>query len=181
MEWKDIAGAIGSAAPILGTLIGGPAGGAVGGLIASALGTKPTPDDVAAALKDPDAVFKLRQLEAEKEVRLKELLVDQAKAEMAARAASEQTDANDRADARRAQVQLHSRMPGVLAVVVTLGFFGVVGLMLAGVWKPNDNNALLLLLGSLGTSWGAIVNFYFGSSASSARKDALLVQQPPPK
>ena len=34
MEWKDVAGIVGKAAPLLGTLLGGPAGTAVGGLVA---------------------------------------------------------------------------------------------------------------------------------------------------
>ena len=38
MEWKDVANVVGKAAPILGTLLGGPAGAAVGALVASALG-----------------------------------------------------------------------------------------------------------------------------------------------
>ena len=39
MDWKDIAGTVGKAAPLLGTLLGGRAGAAVGSIIASALGT----------------------------------------------------------------------------------------------------------------------------------------------
>ena len=49
MDWKDIAGTVGKAAPLLGTLLGGPAGGAVGAIIASALGTGGSADEVAQA------------------------------------------------------------------------------------------------------------------------------------
>jgi len=49
-------------------MLGGPAGGAVGSLIASALGVDDTPDAVAAAIKaDPDAAVKIRQVEAQLE------------------------------------------------------------------------------------------------------------------
>ena len=44
MSWSDIAGLVGKAAPILSTLIAGPAGAAVGGILASALGTDSTPE-----------------------------------------------------------------------------------------------------------------------------------------
>ena len=37
MNWSDIAGTIGKAAPMLGTLVGGPAGAAVGAIAAIAL------------------------------------------------------------------------------------------------------------------------------------------------
>jgi hypothetical protein len=172
MDWKDIAGAVGKAAPLLGTLLGGPAGAAVGGLIASALGTASDPAEVQAAMASPDALVKLREIEATNRVRLQELAF--ANAEALAK-----TAAADRADARQMQVQLRSWIPGFLAIVITLGFFGILATMLSGIWEPKDNSALLILLGSLGTAWGAIVNYYFGSSAGSARKDELLANSQP--
>ena len=56
MNWADISGLVGKAAPMLGTLVGGPAGTIVGSMIASALGTSATPDAVHAAIaSDPAA------------------------------------------------------------------------------------------------------------------------------
>jgi hypothetical protein len=76
MDWKDIAGVIGNAAPLLGTLIGGPAGAAVGSIVASALGTQATPDAVSQAIAtNPDAAIKLRQIEADQATKLRELAV----------------------------------------------------------------------------------------------------------
>lgn len=91
MDWKDIAGTVGKAAPILGTLLGGPAGGAVGGLIASVLGTGGTPDEVSTALAaNPDAAVKLKQIEKDRQVELQGLAVQHASAQIAAEAASVQ-------------------------------------------------------------------------------------------
>ena len=76
MEWKDIAGAISKAAPLVGTLIGGPAGAAVGGLVSAALGVENTPTAVEQALKsDPGAAVKLAQIESEQAVQLRSLAV----------------------------------------------------------------------------------------------------------
>lgn len=94
MDWKDIAGAVGKAAPILGTLLGGPAGavvGTIGSIISSALGCENSPAAVQMALQsNPDAAVKLAQIEADSRVRLQELAVkaasDQANAEQAATA-----------------------------------------------------------------------------------------------
>lgn len=86
MNWSDIAGMVGKSAPLLGTLLGGPAGAAVGGIIASVLGTGNTADEVSAALANPDAAVKLRQIEADRQTKLAELATDQAKAEIAAAA-----------------------------------------------------------------------------------------------
>lgn len=179
MDWKDVASTVGKAAPLLGTLLGGPAGAAVGGLIASAIGAGNDPADVAQALANPDALVKLKQIESDRTVRLQELLEQHAAGELAARTAELQTAAADRADARKTQVQTRSRIPGALAIVITLGFFGILAVMMLGLWKSSDNQALLIMLGALGTSWGAVVNYYFGSSAGSARKDELLAQSSP--
>ena len=82
MDWKDIGNRVAKAAPLLGTLLGGPAGGAVGALVASALGTGGTADEVAVALQDPGAALKLREIEAKRQVDLQSLMVEHAKAEL---------------------------------------------------------------------------------------------------
>lgn len=76
MNWKDITGLVGNVAPMLGTLVAGPAGGAVGSIISSALGCANTPDDVKVALAtNPDAAVKLAQIEKDRAVELQQLLV----------------------------------------------------------------------------------------------------------
>lgn len=74
LTWKDVAGAIGAAAPMLGTLALGPAGGAIGAIVASALGVGNSPDEVAVALKDPASVAKLREIEANRQIELQKLI-----------------------------------------------------------------------------------------------------------
>jgi hypothetical protein len=60
---------------------------------------------------------------------------------------------------------------------VTIGFFAIlVGLMTDNVTKSD---ALLLMLGSLGTAWTAIVSFYFGSSANSEKQTEMLHRSTP--
>lgn len=88
MDWKDIQGAVAKAAPLLGTLIGGPAGTAIGGLIASELGVAAQPDAVSQALAtNPDAAVKLRQIEADHDVQIKQLAMQQAGNDLAAETA----------------------------------------------------------------------------------------------
>ncbi len=66
--WESIKDTVASIAPIAGSLLGGPAGGAVGGLIASALGVKNDPDEVARAINsDPQAALKLKHVEMQLE------------------------------------------------------------------------------------------------------------------
>lgn len=76
LTWKDIEADVGAAAPLLGTLIAGPAGTAVGTLIAAGLGVTATPDAVKTALAtDPDAAVKLAQIVSDGKTQLQALLV----------------------------------------------------------------------------------------------------------
>lgn len=115
MDWKDVAGAVGKAAPILGTLLGGPAGAVVGGLVASALGVGSTPDEVSQALAtNPEAAVKLKQIEADRQVRLQELLVQAASAEItAASAAIQSVNATMQAEAKADHWPTYSWRPAI--------------------------------------------------------------------
>ena len=71
--WDKVIELIGSAAPVVGTMIGGPAGTAVGGLIAKALDVDNTPDAIEDALRNnPDALVKIKELETSKELAILE-------------------------------------------------------------------------------------------------------------
>lgn len=79
----------------------------------------------------------------------------------------------DTENARDMQIQTRSNIPPVLAILVTVGFFGILGfLILNSQYKPTE--PLLVMLGSLGTAWTMIIGFYFGSSQGSQNKDRLL-------
>ena len=85
MEWKDIAPVLGRVAPVLGTLIGGPAGAILGGLISSVLGTDSTPSAITAAIAtNPEAALKLAQFESDNKVKLQGMLLAHADNEIAA-------------------------------------------------------------------------------------------------
>ena len=76
MDWKDIAKTVGAAAPMLGTLLAGPAGAGVGAIIASVLGVEATPSDVSQAIAvNPEAAVKLKEIEKERQVELQTLVV----------------------------------------------------------------------------------------------------------
>jgi len=75
MDWKDIAGDVAKVAPILGTVLGGPVGVAIkiGGMVASALGVS-GPAEVQQALQtNPDAAVKLREIEKDETLGLKQI------------------------------------------------------------------------------------------------------------
>lgn len=76
MNWSDISKTVGGIAPLLGTLLGGPAGAAIGGLVSTALGVANTPDAVSQAIAaNPGAAAALIQTQADNKVKLQELVV----------------------------------------------------------------------------------------------------------
>jgi hypothetical protein len=79
------------------------------------------------------------------------------------------------------QIATKSYMPAVLSALVTVGYFSILIGMMRGALKVDDSQALLIMLGSLGTAWGAVMAFWFGSTHGSAEKTRLLAASPPPK
>ena len=157
-------------APMIGTALGGPLGGMAVGLLADKLGVEEkTIKAVSSAISDskltPEQVSSIRQAEIEFQKFLGQNKID-----------LERINMENTKSAREMHVANKSRTPQVLSFAITLGFFGVLYYMLAMESKPSE--ALLIMLGSLGTAWAAVCNFWFGSTAGSARKTDLLAQAP---
>jgi hypothetical protein len=165
----DYTAIIKTVAPWIGTALGGPLGGMAVDAIAGALGlTDKTTDAVKQAIggATPEQMLALKQADEAFQLQMKALGFKNVEA--LASLAVENTK-----DARAMQVATRSWVPGFLAVLITGGFFGILIGMMSGKLTTDDNQALLIMLGALGAAWGGVVNYYFGSSAGSARKDEL--------
>jgi len=164
MEWLK------ALAPTIASALGGPLAGLAVESLSKAIGIDP---------KDVQATIDSGKLSAEQIMSIK-----QAEIAMAARAQEMGLDFaklsnDDRKSARDMQVATKSWIPAVLAISVTIGFFGILIGMMTETFKTSD--ALMLMLGSLATAWTGIIGFFFGSSASSQNKDDLLHQSTPTK
>ena len=162
MEWLN------QIAPGIATALGGPLAGLAVTAISKALGIdeKDVQKTIETGKLSADQLASLKQAEIELQAKAQELGLN-----------FEKLATDDRKSARDMQINTKSIVPAILAIGVTIGFFGIlIGLMTDNVTKSD---ALLLMLGSLGTAWTAIVSFYFGSSASSQRKDDLLHRSTP--
>lgn len=171
MDWKAL---IGTVAPWIGTALGGPLGGAAVGAVADALGLS---DKTEASIKSalagvtPEQMLAMKNADQAFAIKMQEIGYDSL--EKLARLAVENTK-----DARDMQKVTRSQIPAVLAIMITVGFFGILIGMMSGKLTATDNQALLIMLGALGAAWGAVVNFYYGSTAESGRKNDLLAQAP---
>ena len=85
----------------------------------------------------------------------------------------------DKKSAREMQVATKSRIPAALAILVTFGFFTILGGLMLG--KVEHGAEIDIMLGSLGTAWSGIIAFYFGSSAGSQKKDEMIHNSTPLK
>jgi hypothetical protein len=165
-----------SAAASLGGPIGSLAAAVVGKAINATTPPAGTADGVANAIAiafaDPAQRAALLQAEKDFQLQMAELGYKDAE-ELAA------TAQLDRASARNREIQLKDKIPALLAIMVTLGFFGVLAFMLFRQVPQTGHDAMLLMLGGLGSAWTAVVSYYFGSSAGSDRKTELLAQSSP--
>jgi hypothetical protein len=179
MDWTKVASTIGGSAPLLAGLIGGPVGlgvTAAGTLLSHALGTPNDPQSIETALQDPSALDKVRQAESANAVQLQQLAVTAAQAQLTHEIELARVNAEDRKDARAMGLATRDWVPKVLAMAVTIGFFGILVLIALHSLPETNHDVVNVILGSLGTAWISIIGYYFGTSAGSARKTELLAK-----
>lgn len=152
-------------APTLATAVGGPLAGIATRAISEALLGKPdaTQDELMAAMPNatPDQLLALKKAEQDFSIRMRELDID-----------LNRISNEDRNSARNREIQTKDWTPKLLAGGITVGYFGVLFYMLRyGLPASGGSEAMLVMLGALGTAWGGVVTYYFGSSAGDAKKD----------
>ena len=157
-------------APTIASCLGGPLAGMAVEAISKAIGVDPSAvqDTINSGKLTADQIASIQSAEIALKAKAQEMNLD-----------FEQLAVQDRKSARDMQTTTKSFIPPLLALIITLGFFGILVGMMTG--KVTSSDALMLLLGSLGTAWTGVISFYFGSSASSQNKDQLLHQSTPTK
>lgn len=156
-------------APTLATAVGGPLAGMATRVISEALLGKPDGTEAelveAAKVATPEQLLALKNAEQDFAVRMRELDVDLERIAQA-----------DRTSARDRETKTGDITPRLLAAAITIGFFSVLGYMIQYGLPPQGGEAMLVMLGTLGTAWGAIISYYFGSSAGSREKTTAINQ-----
>lgn len=190
MNWKEIGGLVGKAAPMIGGLLGGPAGAAVGSVVAGVLGVEDTPEAVSRELaKNPEAFVKLRQAEIDKEKEFAKLASEDFRAELAGRVRHREIDTGDIQDARGRDLGLkqagyHNRRADIMIVVAFIAFCFMAWMINANEHiKPEVLAIFNMAIGALLKMLGDAFAFEFGSSRGSKEKDLALpmAQAAPPR
>ena len=151
-------------APSIASAVGGPLAGMATKAISEALLGKPdgTEEELAQAATKatPEQLLALKKAENDFALQMRELDID-----------LERIAGADRDSARNREIKTKDWTPKLLAGGITIGYFGVLFYMLThGLPTTGGSEAMLVMLGTLGTAFGGVMAYYFGSSAGSKEK-----------
>ena len=157
-------------APTLGTALGGPLGGLAGQILGGLVGGGSNKDlEDALLTQAPETMLALRKAEQEFQTKLAELGVEEDRIAMA-----------DRVSARElAKVNMKPQM--WLSGLFIGGYFAVFLAVATGAIEPapGQQRTIDLLLGMLATGIPMVMAFWFGSTAGSQAKSAMLANSRP--
>ena len=162
-DWKST---LATVAPGLATALGGPLAGMAVKMATDALGIEPNEAALKAVLSsgDPEVLAKLKTVESDFKVRMRELDIEE-----------DRIAGADRASARELfKVDKIPQM--VLSFVFVSGYFATLGMMMAGIWVITGEmrDVIILLLGLMTREIPTIMQFWFGSSSGSKDKNGQL-------
>ena len=166
-DWK---GLVRTVAPSIAGVFGTPlAGMAVKAVADAVLGPEEVKEnqekklEAALATASPELLQKIKEADQKFKVDMETLGVD-----------LEKVAADDRASARAREIAVRDRTPQILAFSYTLGYFALLFVVMFHDLPDGAHDLLNTLIGVLSAAQVGIMNYYFGSSAGSARKTELL-------
>lgn len=169
---SDTLAKIANVAPVLGSILGpgGAAAGTAVKLIASALGVQEEPAAIEAEIAaNPDALLKLKELEANHRIEWEKLLLER-----------ERLRLGDVADARAREVAIvqatgkRDVSQEVLGWVITAGFFVILAVRLFVEIPASQLENIGMLIGALISAFTTVVQYRYGSSKGSSEKTAQI-------
>jgi hypothetical protein len=185
--FQKIAGLVGTYAPGVATVlaasgVGAPAAAAVAALgsVAKAFGL---PEDTKAedvlttVQSQPDSEAKLKIMQAENDFQLKcrDFDIQELKATLTDVQSARQRQTDHEKTTGKSEINLY-----ILAWTIIGGFFFLTGGLLYfsynGKTIEDGTGVLFMLLGTLSTSFGCVIQYFYGSSKGSADKSVLLSQ-----
>lgn len=123
-------------------------------------------------LEDPEEAVKAVQLDPALQIRLREIALEEINAFLA-----------DRQDARKREIEI-VKSTGKrdyflygLAALVVLGYFALCGILMRYPLPAGSNEVVFMLFGGLAAGFGSVLQYFFGSSKSSADKTQMLTQK----
>lgn len=169
--WEQVKNAVAQVAPTIGAALGGPLGGAAAQALSTLLtGQKDsTPKEIMSALSLASAedLAHLKTVENDFKVKMASLGLDKTKLAMM-----------DKDSARNREISLAKLgkrnviMP-MLALLNTVGMFGMAFLIMLKPLPQLDNDISFMLLGMMGGAFNLVMAYYFGSSNNADNKKGI--------
>jgi len=167
--------------PLLANALTGGAAGTVLNLVGDVLGITASDSDAMekAIRNNPEALLKLKELEAKNREELQKLALEMARIDLE----QDQAFLKDKDDARNRELEI-TKTTGrrdinlyVLAWTVVIAFFTLTAVL---IYNPLEGTAVGYvnqLFGAMATGFGLVLSYFFGSSRGSADKQAMMHQQ----
>ena len=183
--WDKIKELIGDSAPVVGGLLGGPAGAAVGGLISKALGVENNASAIEKELiNNPDAFLKLKELEMSKELAMLKAQYDNKVEDNRHEEHYANVNVGDKQNARSnghlysSQAEIGQKIFIQTSIIIPL----LIMIDLLLVSYASDLKLSEAMIAGVSTLIGialnnayrerqSVIEFYFGSSIGSKTKD----------
>ncbi len=176
MDWKTVGKAVGKFAPLLGTALGGgPVVGGIISVVAGALGITdpdPQPDQVLQAINaDPDVALKLMTVQDNNKVELERINLQNDMAYLADRQSARQRQVDSEKATGKRDYNLYA-----LSWLNIVGFFAALVLLMFKPLPDDSSGVIFMLFGSLVAGYGMVMQYFFGSSKSSAEKTSIIAK-----
>jgi hypothetical protein len=169
----QLGSAVASIAPTVATLLGGPLAGQGVQFLETQLGVTP-PADATLAQRAQALVPAVGSASMDQALAIKKE-DDALQAKLAdAGIQLAQVDAGDRASARAREIAVRDPTPSVGFYMLTVGFFGLLGLLALRDVPAGSRDLLNIMIGILGSAWVGCTTYYYGSSAGSQAKDTTI-------
>lgn len=190
----DLKAAIGSIAPTLATMLGGPLAGTAVSAIAAAFGLAPTAGqgDITQVIQNgamtPETIAAVRAADQKHAEILGQQGLDLQKLNADYQTAMAEVEVKDRDSARRREMDVKDNTPAHLAYMIIGGFFAVsiaqlVALMgfgeIAAKIPPQGWLLIGNISGYLAAEAKAAASYYFGTTQGSDKKTDLLAKAQP--
>lgn len=169
MNWQKLLQGV---APMIGTAIGGPLGGAAASFALDALGIKPSPDadDNVRLLEErvkgasPEDLMMLKKADNDFEVKMAELGIKKV-----------ELSHMDRTSAREREEKVGGYANPAIATVIIIGFLGMCWAVLSGKTGSLEGAGAATIgtvIGYVSAKADQVVSYYFGSSSGQDHQTA---------
>ena len=161
--------------PLLGSVIGGPAGAIVGQLVAPMFGANADDEDdlIRSIEADPEATVKLKQIEAQNKERLEELNIERERIALED-AKAHLTDVQSARTRDVAIVEATGKRDIHLYMMAWIIIVGFMGLAVMMIFKAvPENQIVTMMFGALIMGFSTVLAYFFGSSKGSADKTKM--------